>query len=73
MKRGSALKSFKSLFVFLVAFQVSRFAFRKSTGREYITPSHGGGSDIIENRNPQLADFIMFAFLFFSILLGQEI
>lgn len=73
MKRGSALKSFKSLFVFLVAFQVSRLAFRKLTGREYITPSRGGGSDIIENKNPQFADFIMFAFLFCSIILGQEI
>ena len=73
MKRGSALKSFKSLIVFLVAFQVSRFAFRKLTGRDYITPSRGGGSDIIENNNPQLADFIMFAFLFCSIILGQEI
>lgn len=32
MKRGSALKSFKSLIVFLIAFQLSRFAFRKLTG-----------------------------------------
>lgn len=73
MKRGSALRSFKSLFVFLVLFQLSRIIFIKVTGREYVTPAIGGSSDIIENRKPQLSDFVMFVFLFSSIIAAQEI
>lgn len=73
MQRGSALKSFKSLFVFLVLFQLSRIVFIKVTGREYVTPSIGGSSDLFENRKPQIPDFIMFLFLFFSIIAAQEI
>jgi hypothetical protein len=73
MKRGSALRSFKSLLVFLILFQISRQLFIKVTGREYISPSIGGSRDIIENKKPQVPDFIMFGLLFFSIIAGQEI
>jgi hypothetical protein len=73
MNRGSALKSFKSLITFLILFQLSRIIFIKVTGREYITPSIGGTRDIAENGKPQLADFIMFGFLFLSIIAAQEI
>ncbi len=73
MKRGTALNSFKSLFGFLVAFQLSRLLFIKLTGREYITPSIGGSSDLFEGRKPQLADFIMFGLLFFTIIASQGV
>jgi hypothetical protein len=73
MKRGSALRSFKSLLAFLILFQLSRIVLIKITGREYISPSIGGTNDIIENKKPQLPDFIMFGFLFLSIIAVQEI
>jgi hypothetical protein len=73
MPRGSALKSFKSLFAFLILFQLCRLIFLKVTGREYITPSIGGSNDIIEDKKPQIPDFIMFGFLLLSIIAAQEI
>ena len=73
MKRGSALNSFKSLLAFLILFQLGRLLLFKVTGREYITPSIGGRSDIIEDKKPQLPDFIMFGFLFLSIIAAQEV
>ena len=73
MKRGSALKSFKSLISFLTVFQVGRLICIKVTGREYITPSIGGSSDLIEDKKPQIFDLIMFGILFLSIIAGQEI
>lgn len=73
MQRGTALNSFESLLGFLVAFQVSRLFFIKWTGRDYVTPSIGGSSDLFEGRKPQLADFIMFGLLFFTIIAAQGV
>jgi hypothetical protein len=73
MKRGTALNSFKSLIGFLVVFQVSRLVFIKLTGREYVTPSFGGSSDLFEDRKPQFADFVMFSLLFFTIIAAQGV
>ena len=73
MKRGSALRSFKSLICFLITFQACRLIYLRVTGEEYITPTKGGGRDIFEDRNPRVADFIMFIFLFASIIAGQEL
>jgi hypothetical protein len=73
MKRGTALNSFKSLLGFLIVFQLSRAVFIKLTGREYVTPSIGGSSDLFEDRKPQLADFLMFGLLFFTIIAAQEV
>jgi hypothetical protein len=73
MRRGTALNSFKSLLWFLVVFQVSRMVFIRLIGREYVTPSIGGSSDLFEERNPQLADFIMFVLLFLTIIAAQGV
>jgi hypothetical protein len=73
MKRGTALNSFKSLLWFLAVFQLSRIFFIKLTGREYVTPSIGGSSDLFEDKKPELADFIMFAILFFTIIAAQGV
>lgn len=73
MKNGSALKSFKSLAGFLLVFLLGNIIFKKVTGRVYITPSIGGGNDLLENRKPGIADFVMFGMLFFSIIGTQEL
>jgi purine-cytosine permease-like protein len=73
MKRGTALNSFKSLFAFLIVFQLCRAVFIKMTGREYVTPSIGGSNDLFEDKKPQLADFIMFGLLFFTIIAAKGV
>lgn len=72
LKRGSAMKSFKSTFAFLVMFQVCRFLCVKTTGQEYITPSNGT-TDLFENRKPGVQDFIIFLVLFATIIGAQEL
>lgn len=71
LKRGTALKSFKSLFGFLIVFQLGRWLFRNFLGREYVTPSLGGRSDLLEGIEPQLADYILFGVLFTTIIAAQ--
>ena len=73
MNRGTALNSFKSLLGFLIVFQLSRLIFIKLTGREYVTPAIGGSSDLYEGKKPQIADFIMFGLLFFTIIASQGV
>ena len=71
--RGSSLSTFKSLFGFLIAFQFCRLVILRFTGLEYITPSKGGGADIIDGRTPDVGDYLMFACLFGVIFLAQAI
>ena len=73
MKSGTALNRFKSLPGFLIVFRPGRAIFINVTGREYVTPSIGGSSDLFEGRKPQLADFIMSGILFFTIIAAQGI
>jgi hypothetical protein len=73
LTRGSALDSFRSLSVFLFLFVMGRILFRRITGREYVTPTRGGGDDLLEGRAPSTPDFIFFTILFFAIIGAQEL
>ena len=53
LRRGSALRSFRSLFFFLIMFQVGRQIFIRMMGLEYVTPSKGGSNDQLEGIKPQ--------------------
>jgi len=72
-ERGSGLDTFKSLLGFLIVFQLCRIISLRITGQEYVTPTRGGGTDLFDGRNPDVADYLMFACLFGSIFLAQAL